>query len=350
MSSCQADDSNNSSFVAGTDFTILIPCNLSITASGTDLSCYGVGDGAVSVSVSGAYGNHTIAWSDGSTSAAVTSLSAGTYTVTVTDDNNCVETATVTITEPDVLAAAITASNASCNGVSDGAIDLTVTGGTTSYSYLWSDGSTTADLTSLAAAAYSVTVTDANGCTTTASVTITEPTVSTLTVSNSATTICAGDSVTLTSLTGFTGHQWYDASGAITGATSSTYITYASGSYYVSANDANGCPATSTSTAITVDALPAPTNLSSSNIGFNTATLSWDAVSGISQYKLTYTDGTTSTSVTTANTSVNIISLSDGTAYTWQVQSICILNNNIFSAAASASFTVSYTHLRAHET
>ena len=159
MSSCQADDSNNSSFVAGTDFTILIPCNLSITASGTDLSCYGVGDGAVSVSVSGAYGNHTIAWSDGSTSAAVTSLSAGTYTVTVTDDNNCVETATVTITEPDVLAAAITASNASCNGVSDGAIDLTVTGGTTSYSYLWSDGSTTADLTSLAAAAYSVTVT-----------------------------------------------------------------------------------------------------------------------------------------------------------------------------------------------
>ena len=61
-------------------------------------------------------------------------------------------------------------------------------------------------------------------------------------------------------------------------------------------------------------------------------------MSGISQYKLTYTDGTTSTSVTTANTSVNIFSLTPGVNYTWQVQSVCLLNNNIFSAAASASF------------
>jgi hypothetical protein len=97
-SSCQADDSNNSVFVAGTDFTILIPCNLSITTSGTDVTCNAAADGIVLVSVSGAYGNHTILWSDGSTSASVTALDPGTYTVTVTDDNNCVETASVTVT------------------------------------------------------------------------------------------------------------------------------------------------------------------------------------------------------------------------------------------------------------
>ena len=162
-----------------------------------------------------------------------------------------------------------------------------------------------------------------------------------LTVSNSDIAICTGDSVTFTALTGFTGHQWYDASGSITGATSSTYVTYASGSYYVIANDANGCPATSASTAITVDALPSPANLSSSNVGFNSVSLSWDAVVGISQYRLTYTDGVTSTSVTTTNTTVNITGLSDGTVYTWQIQSVCPLNNNIFSTAASASFTTS---------
>ena len=167
------------------------------------------------MSVSGAYGNHTIAWSDGSTSAAVTSLSAGTYTVTVTDDNSCVETATVTISEPIILSASTSVSDVSCNGLSDGSIDLTVTGGTQPYSYLWSDSSTDADPSSLVAGSYSVTITDANGCTTTASATVTEPSVSTLTVFNNGTTICAGDSVTLTAVTGFTSHQWYDASGAI---------------------------------------------------------------------------------------------------------------------------------------
>ena len=160
-----------------------------------------------------------------------------------------------------------------------------------------------------------------------------------MTVFNNGTTICAGDSITLTSLTGFTGHQWHDASGSISGATSSTYVVYASGSYYVIANDANGCSSTSASTAVTVNALSDPSNLSSSNLGFNSVTLSWDAVSGITQYKLTYTDGSTSNSVITTNTSANITGLSSGAAYTWQVQSVCPLNNNIFSTGASGSFT-----------
>ena len=355
MSSCQSDDSNNSAWVAASDFTTIIPCTLSITATATDVACNAGSDGTMAVSVSGAYGNYTIAWSNGSTSSSVTSLSAGTYIVTVTDDNSCVETATVTISQPDVLAASTSISNVSCNGLSDGSIDLTVTGGATPFTYAWSTGSTDEDPTSLVADIYDVTVTDANGCTTTASATVTEPSVSTLTVFNNGTSICAGDSITLTAATGFSGHQWHDASGVISGATSSTYVVYATGSYYVIANDANSCPSTSAATAVTVDALSAPTNLSSSNLAFNSATLSWDPVAGITQYKLTYSDGSTSNSAVTSNTSVNITGLSAGSAYTWQVQSVCPLNNNIFSTAVSASFTtlsctapsnsVSYTHL-----
>ncbi len=89
-----------------------------------------------------------------------------------------------TLTEPDQLRVqSITSAtfecgyNISCNGASDGSINLTPDGGAScvAYSYNWSNGATTEDLSGLTAGTYSVTVTDANGCSTTASITLTEP-------------------------------------------------------------------------------------------------------------------------------------------------------------------------------
>src|ERR1019366_2798199 len=106
------------------------------------------------------------------------SLTAGTYNVTVTDNNLCTTTATATITQPAAaLSAVATPTNVSCFGGNTGAINLTVAGGTTAYTYNWGGGITTQNRTSLAAGTYNVTVTDNNLCTTTATATITQPAV-----------------------------------------------------------------------------------------------------------------------------------------------------------------------------
>src|SRR5436853_2746631 len=98
-----------------------------------------------------------------------------TYSVTVTDAHCCTTTGSYTITAPAALSLTATILNVSCNGRSNGSITTTITGGTSGYTYSWSNGATTGSLTSLAAGTYSVTITDAHGCTTTGSYTITAP-------------------------------------------------------------------------------------------------------------------------------------------------------------------------------
>ena len=104
------------------------------------------------------------------------SLAAGNYTVTVTDANGCTETQGLTVLEPIVLSSTVSSMNALCNGSSDGSATVSSAGGTAPYTYLWDDGQTTAMAGSLAAGNYTVTVTDANGCTENQSVTVLEPT------------------------------------------------------------------------------------------------------------------------------------------------------------------------------
>ena len=132
---------------------------------------------------------YTFSWTGPNSFTATTEdlsgLAAGTYSVTVTDANGCSTTTSITLTEPALLVASATSptfvggNNISCNGLADGSIDLTVTGGNAAYTFSWtgpnSFTATTEDLSGLAAGTYSVTVTDANGCSTTTSITLTEP-------------------------------------------------------------------------------------------------------------------------------------------------------------------------------
>src|SRR5690606_9507667 len=100
-------------------------------------------------------------------SASISNLSAGVYTLTVTDALNDTVTDTYTITEPAVLSGTIgSVTNVNCNGASDGSGTVTAAGGTAPYTYMWSNGMTTATANNLTAGNYSVTITDDNGCTT----------------------------------------------------------------------------------------------------------------------------------------------------------------------------------------
>ena len=158
-----------------------------------NIDCKDQDNGSIDITVAGGTANYTYAWtktgdnSYSATSQDLSSLSPGTYNVTITDANNCTLTKSFTITEPDQLVSSGTISNfngfgISCNGADDGSIDLSVSGGTANYSYSWftNDGSglsiNSQDQSGLGPGTYGVTVTDANGCTSLPlSFTITEP-------------------------------------------------------------------------------------------------------------------------------------------------------------------------------
>lgn len=143
----------------------------------TDVLCASENTGAIDITVSGGRAPYTFEWSNASTSEDLTDIAGGTYTVTVTGANGCsISEEFIVNTPSNALTSSHTASNVSCNSGNNGAIDLSVSGGTPPYTYEWNTGETTEDLDNLAAGAYSVTVTDANGCTTTQQILIEEPT------------------------------------------------------------------------------------------------------------------------------------------------------------------------------
>lgn len=144
---------------------------LTVTTSGINVSCSGGNNGTATATATGGNGSYTYLWSNGGNTQTISNLAAGTYTVTVSSGSNCTGTASRIVSAPAALSTSTAVTNAS-SGQNNGAINLTVSGGTPAYSFLWSNGATTEDITGLAAGTYTVTVTDSKGCTTTKSATV----------------------------------------------------------------------------------------------------------------------------------------------------------------------------------
>jgi len=131
----------------------------------SDVLCAGSATGAAAVDPQGGLPPYAITWSTGDTTAGIDSLSAGQYTVTVSDDGNCQSTASVTIAQPDSLAAVVEVLQSSgCDSIGTGQATLTISGGTAPYRYAWDNGDTTLTADSLAVGLHTLTVSDANGC------------------------------------------------------------------------------------------------------------------------------------------------------------------------------------------
>lgn len=160
--------------------TITEPPMLTSQTSSNAVSCFGDCDGDVSVLPTGGTQPYTFAWDSASgnqfTSTA-SNLCPGTYTVLVTDGNGCTTTNAATVTQPNALLINSTSVPTSCQACTDGSATAMVSGGTPSYTYLWSpSGQTTQTATNLAAGSYTVTVTDAQGCTAMDTIVVTSPT------------------------------------------------------------------------------------------------------------------------------------------------------------------------------
>jgi|ETNmetMinimDraft_26_1059896.scaffolds.fasta_scaffold08511_2 hypothetical protein len=156
------------------DGSCIYPLVVSVT--GNNLSCNGSNDGFCAVAVSGGQTPYTYSWNTGQTTSSINNLSAGTYTVTVTDASGQTQTSSYTITEPSAITIIYSVTNVSSAGGNDGSINITPTGGVTPYLYYWDTNptQTTQNINNLIAGTYTVWVVDANGCIGTVSITVNE--------------------------------------------------------------------------------------------------------------------------------------------------------------------------------
>jgi PKD repeat protein len=141
------------------------PLDIMLAMSGTDVICYQDSSGTATVVASDGTPAYTYAWDDylSQTTSTASNLPAGTYNVTVTDDNGCTKMDMVTVVDgPQIIITGVTTTD---NGTGNGSIDITVTGGVAPYTYAWDNGETTEDISGLTDGFYTVTVTDDNGCT-----------------------------------------------------------------------------------------------------------------------------------------------------------------------------------------
>ncbi len=213
-----------------------------------NILCYDDNNGSITVTPSGGTPGYTYLWDGGSTltDSTATGLSAGTYNITVTDNNGCKSFGSISLTEPDSLNSTIVGINTLCYGSSDGQAIVSSSGGTGNHTYEWFDTSTNDTITGLSAGIpYYATITDVNGCFIIDSIEIGEPD---SLIINSYTTdaTCGGsDGMAYVIVTGGTGsgtytYNWINSIGTQISITdTANYLSF--GDYMVYVNDANGC-------------------------------------------------------------------------------------------------------------
>jgi hypothetical protein len=214
----------------------------SVTAGGPTTFCAG---GSVTLTASS---GATYLWSTGATTQAITASASGNYSVTVTNASGCSTASSPTVVTANANPVASVTAGGPTTFCAGGSVTLTAS---SSASYLWSTGATTQAITAIASGNYSVTVTNASGCSATSSptpVTVNANPTASITAGG-PTTFCGGGSVTLTASSAAS-YLWS------TGATTQAITAFASGNYSVTVTNANGCSATSSPTAVTVNANP----------------------------------------------------------------------------------------------
>lgn len=272
------------------------------------ITCNGGSNGGISVLGIGGTMPYSYAWSNGSNMASATSLVAGTYTVTVSDNNGCVSIDSVAVNESIATSlTATTTANVLCNGVNTGEGNAVTTGGTAPYTYTWSSGDVTAIITNLAAGTYTVTSTDANGCMAIDSTLIIEPVALSVSLTGTDVTCVDGnDGEALTTVSGGTApyiYQWSTPSlaGAVVNGLSV-------GTYSVTISDANGCLENDSALIGETHALPVI------NLGADTSICSGDSLvlnggNGLASYM--WSTGETSSMITASTSGTYWVSITD---------------------------------------
>lgn len=223
-----------------------------ITPVVTNISCYGAQDASINLNFVGGINPIALSWNDGSTSGTVrNNLGPGTYTVTIIDGTPCTINRTFVIVEPQPLALTANTTNAfDCNDANSGAINLLVSGGTPPFSYAWSNGAATEDLSNIPAGNYQVTVTDAHGCSKTETYIISRQPPILIDIKTETTVDCAAHTVMQRFVAEVSGGippyvlSW--SSGTISGSNNEIMQTNTNGAVVLIVTDSRGCTANHT--------------------------------------------------------------------------------------------------------
>jgi len=222
------------------------PDSLLINFNKTDVTCFGLIDGAIDAEITGGVPAYTYVWSNGSFNQDISGLLAGTYTLSVTDSHNCLTIDSINVTEPQSPLTSTTSDiPVKCFGGSDGFGIITISGGTSPYSYLWDNGQTSEILNSVSTGNYGVTITDAHGCKLYDTVFVSQPSAPLQASVTGTDVLCNGghDGTANTTVTG--GTQPYSYVWNSGQQTSNIVSLYPNG-YEVTVTDSNQCTTTAT--------------------------------------------------------------------------------------------------------
>lgn len=246
--------------------TLNASSQINISAAPTAAKCNGTATGSISTTVSGGSPGYTYLWNGGVTTANRSALTAGTYTLTVTDSKSCTANTSVVVSQPAALSVTPTATPANCFGTATGAISLTVAGGNAPYTYLWSDGATAQNRSNVPAGTYAVTVTDSKSCTQTAvNIQVTQPASALSLSSSQVNESCsgAGNGTITATVNGGTPPYTYNWAGTPTGDGTATITNLTSGLYALTVTDNKNCTAVLSATI--VPATPLTLNVSATH-------------------------------------------------------------------------------------
>lgn len=323
-----------------------------VTVNKTDATCAG-NDGSATASATGGSGSYTYNWSNTQAGATISNLAAGTYTVTVNDGAGCTGTSSVTISAPSAFTLSTSSTNASC-GVSDGSATVTPNGGSAPYTYTWSNTGNTATISSVAAGSYSVTVSDAGGCTVSTSVSVNNTGGPSVSVASQTNVLCAGASTGSITVSASGGTTPYTYSWSGSGSITATASNLSAGTYTVTITDAAGCVATANATITAPTALSLNTS-SVSNVtcfGGNDGSASVSASGGVAPYTITWSSAATGASannLAAGSYSVTVVDANNCSATTSLTVteptqlSISLTRSNPGCATANGSATATVT-------